>query len=203
MTYSKEEQKEYNRKYYELNKEKISEYRELNKEKKAEYMSNYQKKNKDKVNEYQREYRKKHPEIKREADRRYHNKNKEANNERCRNYYQEHKEESRIYQKEYRRKRRIECKEYLGGKCVGCGTTERLEFDHIDRNLKEYDVGKRVSNSFAYLKPELDKCQLLCYDCHIVKSTINHDREKLAEGYRVSSVDNMGDKIIVILEKIT
>jgi len=106
-----------------------------------------------------------------------------------------------IYQKEARRKKRIECVEYLGGKCVGCGTTENLQFDHIDRNTKSFQLAHKYGNSFAYLKPELDKCQLLCKECHELKSQINHDEKKLAEGYRVSSVEHLDDKILVTLSK--
>jgi 5-methylcytosine-specific restriction endonuclease McrA len=60
--------------------------------------------------------------------------------------------------------------EYLGGQCVSCGSTERLEFDHIDPSTKSYNIGKMWSLSQAKLVSELDKCQLLCYDCHRVKT---------------------------------
>ena len=135
------------------------------------------------------------------ADRKYYLKNKEKHNKQCREYYQKHKEEARIRNNNNRVNMRIVCKEYLGGECVGCGTTENLQFDHIDRNLKEYSVGKRMGNTFAYLKPELDKCQLLCKQCHQIKSQINHDHDKLAEGYRVTNVSRIDDKIVVTLEK--
>jgi len=51
-----------------------------------------------------------------------------------------------------------------------CGTTDRLEFDHIDRTTKKYVIASRVNNKWDNLKEELDKCQLLCVDCHLQKT---------------------------------
>lgn len=33
--------------------------------------------------------------------------------------------------------------EALGGRCVECGATERLEFDHRDPSTKLFSLGKR------------------------------------------------------------
>jgi hypothetical protein len=91
--------------------------------------------------------------------------------------------------------------EHLGGKCVGCGITENLQFDHIDRKQKLFTISKKIhSYSIERLLPEVEKCQLLCFKCHEFKSLINHDKNKLAEGYKVSKIDKLGDKIIVTLE---
>ena len=85
-------------------------------------------------------------------------------------YRELNKEKIREQKREYNKKKRAICLEYLGGKCVKCGTTERLEFDHIKRDTKKYNIAPRVTYNFNYLKEELDKCQLLCAPCHLDKT---------------------------------
>jgi len=58
MPYStKEKKREYDKKWYQLNKEKISKYRELNKENRAEYDKKYRELNKKKISEYNKAQR--------------------------------------------------------------------------------------------------------------------------------------------------
>lgn len=77
-----------------------------------------------------------------------------------------HGETKRAYQREWVRKRR---EAFFEGKtCVKCGSTERLELDHIDRSTK---VSHNIwSWSESRREVELAKCQVLCYDCHKAKS---------------------------------
>ena len=141
MTNSQKEKKaEYDRKWYQKNKEKISEYNQLNKEKRAEYNRKWEVKNKEKRREQKRKYR------------------------------EENKENRLEYAKAHRDKRRAYCREYLGGKCVVCGTTHNLQFDHIKREEKKYNITEKLTIKFDNLKEELDKCQLLCVDCHLEKT---------------------------------
>lgn len=58
----------------------------------------------------------------------------------------------------------------MGGVCVICGSTDRLEFDHIDPTTKTFNIGKMWSASDAVIEAELQKCQLLCYAHHRQKS---------------------------------
>lgn len=60
------------------------------------------------------------------------------------------------------------------GPCARCGATERLEVDHIDPAQK---VSHRVW-SWSRLKREAEllKCQVLCEDCHKLKT--HGDRPK-------------------------
>lgn len=62
---------------------------------------------------------------------------------------------------------------HLGGKCVRCGTTDDLEFDHINPETKSFTITGHLSESWARIQPELDKCQLLCHPCHRDKSVEN------------------------------
>lgn len=58
----------------------------------------------------------------------------------------------------------------LGGKCADCGRTDTLEFDHVDRTIKSFDIGPCYSLPLAELLEELKKCQLLCRKCHKIKT---------------------------------
>lgn len=78
--------------------------------------------------------------------------------------------EMRAYMSDYRDRRRAWARALLGGKCVVCGTTEGLEFDHIDPETKTMSIGKMWHASKARLELELTKCQLLCSTHHDEKS---------------------------------
>lgn len=74
------------------------------------------------------------------------------------------------HQREWTRRRRREALGLLGGRCVRCGATENLEFDHIDPATKSFSIGEFGSHSWADILTELKKCQLLCNACHIDKT---------------------------------
>ena len=58
--------------------------------------------------------------------------------------------------------------EYLGGKCEKCGYDKyigALEFHHKEN--KDFGISARgLCHSWNKLKKELDKCKLLCSNCH-------------------------------------
>jgi 5-methylcytosine-specific restriction endonuclease McrA len=59
--------------------------------------------------------------------------------------------------------------EYLGGSCEICGYDRyygALEFHHKDPTQKDPSWSTSKSRSFESLKVELDKCALLCANCH-------------------------------------
>ena len=87
----------------------------------------------------------------------------------------------------------------LGGKCCGCGTTEDLQFDHLDRTTKSFNIGSNLAAKIEKLEEEAKKCQLLCRSCHELKTLINHDCEHITYGKRVVEVKEEGDRTIVIL----
>ena len=76
--------------------------------------------------------------------------------------------------------------DYLGGKCECCGTTENLEFDHIDPNNKKFCISAYIPDTppgYPYTElvlEEVDKCQLLCKSCH-KKKTYTLDKESILE----------------------
>lgn len=59
---------------------------------------------------------------------------------------------------------------YLGGHCAQCDTIEHLEFDHIDPATKLFCISQKLSKRWVLLVVEVDKCQLLCEDCHFKKT---------------------------------
>lgn len=65
---------------------------------------------------------------------------------------------------------KAKCVSYKGGKCELCGYNKylsALEFHHLDPSKKDFAISKHHSNKFTdELKNELDKCQLLCANCH-------------------------------------
>lgn len=82
------------------------------------------------------------------------------------------------YMKDRWQKRREKAIEYLGGKCVVCGTTTALEFDHIDPKTKIITIARASSFSEERFWEEVNKCQLLCYTHHKQKTnteqTVDH-----------------------------
>jgi len=60
--------------------------------------------------------------------------------------------------------------EYKGGKCVQCGYNKNMKalvFHHINPNEKEFSLSGCHCISWKRIKKELDKCILLCANCHI------------------------------------
>lgn len=68
---------------------------------------------------------------------------------------------------------KIKCVEYKGGQCNKCGYSKcikALEFHHIDPNEKDFNLTKvRIlswDNQKERIIKELDKCILVCANCH-------------------------------------
>lgn len=105
----------------------------------------------------------------------------------CRAHYNE---KMRAYMLERYHRRRAEFVSEWGGKCIDCGTTDSLEFDHADASSKLLDVGKLfTSYTDSKIRAELDKCVLRCTDCHIIKSR-SEDWETVGHGEGISGKRN-------------
>lgn len=89
------------------------------------------------------------------------------------------------YMREYHIKRyyriRNESIESLGGKCNRCGSIEKLQLDHIDPKTKLFEVSTFLSIPLKDFKEELKKCQVLCWECHKIKSILEQGK-KIAKG---------------------
>lgn len=59
---------------------------------------------------------------------------------------------------------------YKGGRCQNCGydrCAEALEFHHIENSEKDFGISARgYTRSWLKIRQELDKCVLLCANCH-------------------------------------
>ena len=74
------------------------------------------------------------------------------------------------YHRLYYYKRRAKMIAYLGVACAHCGSTDQLEFDHIDPALKSFNINENMTLNNPEVRAELDKCQLLCRPCHEAKT---------------------------------
>jgi hypothetical protein len=68
---------------------------------------------------------------------------------------------------------KIDCVNYKGCKCQNCGYDKcmgALDFHHVDPSNKEDGIAelinRKIYKTLDELKPELDKCSLLCKNCH-------------------------------------
>ena len=96
-------------------------------------------------------------------------------------YRQENKEKlalvSKLKQRKTRAANKARAVSYLGGECRHCGlVTDHLavyDFHHIDMKEKEADPGSLLHYSWTRIQKELDKCILLCANCH----RIEHEKD--------------------------
>lgn len=74
------------------------------------------------------------------------------------------------YSTNYRKRMKQKAVDYKGGKCELCGygkSMVALTFHHKDPLLKSYELaGTGLCKSWDRLIIELDKCDLLCFNCH-------------------------------------
>lgn len=64
---------------------------------------------------------------------------------------------------------KLKALEYKGNKCQICGYNKcirSLTFHHIDPNEKEFGIARDTSRNWSKIQKELDKCMLLCQNCH-------------------------------------
>lgn len=103
-------------------------------------------------------------------------------------------EQSRLYRKNhpgfearsvYNRRKRNRQKfiDYAGGKCSRCGYNtciNSLDFHHLDPSTKSFSLCHRnMSKGLESIKAEVDKCILVCANCHReihLSNTKNHTR---------------------------
>lgn len=70
---------------------------------------------------------------------------------------------------DWRRRTKLKAIRYKGGQCVICGyarCVRALVFHHLDPMEKDFGVGTGHCRAWDTLRRELDKCVLLCGNCH-------------------------------------
>jgi hypothetical protein len=167
----------YGKEYYEENKDNIleksrlfyAEHKEEILESRKDYIKKYMEENRDKINRKSQEYKK---------------ANKEKVKESAKRYRIEHQEELKKYRechpkiveknRNNRLKNKIEAIQLLGDKCFICGISYNgnnssiFDFHHKDPKEKENDLSKLFTSPTLSDKAikELNKCVLLCANCH-------------------------------------
>ena len=157
------------------NKERYWKNPEYYREKTHEYNVN----NASKMAETSRAWAEKNPDKVSAIQRRYYLKNKELLTRRT---------------AQKREALKAQCVNHLGGICNKCGLdTNCLAiycFHHRNSAEKNFSISKRRDSTFEAIKSELDKCELLCANCHrkehyldIAKPNkfIKHQRNKKAK----------------------
>jgi predicted transcriptional regulator len=74
------------------------------------------------------------------------------------------------YTSQRRRDIKLRAIDYKGGECQVCGYDKypgALQFHHLDPNEKDFNIAYRGhSRSWKSVKEELDKCIMVCANCH-------------------------------------
>lgn len=89
-----------------------------------------------------------------------------------------------------RRKRKNDAVIYKGGCCIKCGynkSNAALTFHHLEPNEKEFTIShKGKIRPWEELKKELDKCILLCHNCHAEVHEEESTKKKMDEYFATS-----------------
>ena len=103
---------------------------------------------------------------------------RDCQNHHSRNWYGKHKEEQIERVKVNRNRVRYSTREFVWEylkthPCIECGETDPivLEFDHVKG--KDQDIARMVSTGYSLeaIKKEMEKCQVLCANCHRRKTS--------------------------------
>lgn len=74
---------------------------------------------------------------------------------------------------ERKREFKRQCVEYRGGVCIDCGFKGHqavYDFHHLDPTQKDFQFGSIGTTKLNdVVKEELDKCVLLCSNCHRIR----------------------------------
>jgi hypothetical protein len=77
---------------------------------------------------------------------------------------------------------------YKGGKCEKCGyskCTAALDFHHVEPEHKDFAIAKSgITRSWDKIKIELDKCILVCANCHREEHAKEHNEKKEVQNDR-------------------
>lgn len=92
---------------------------------------------------------------------------------------------SYTYLKERGLQRKISFVQKSGGKCSVCGYNKNLSalvFHHLNPDEKRLDLDMRTfgGNSYELIEKEVDKCVLLCSNCHM---ELHHPQFNIGEDF--------------------
>ena len=112
----------------------------------------------------------------REHSRQYYAANREKVLIRTSKYAKEHRVDRNRYRRKQTRNKKAKLVASRGGKCEHCQQSFIhpcvYDFHHIDPTVKEFGIGfalTRTSIPIEDLLKELDKCLMLCANCHRIE----------------------------------
>ena len=105
-------------------------------------------------------------------------KHKADKNKNASAYYRENMREIIEKVQLCRKRRKHDLIAYKGGACFDCGGVFPdvcFDFDHRDVGTKSFEISKRMGHSLGKLFAEADKCDLVCANCHRIRTATNPD----------------------------
>lgn len=111
--------------------------------------------------EYNDRYEQKHPEKAKENRKRYEEK-----------HINQIRKRASTWQKEKGRQNKLKAIAYLGGYCTDCGNEFPpyvYDFHHLDPTIKDSTIAQIMGRKWENIVSELDKCVLLCANCHRIR----------------------------------
>ena len=72
----------------------------------------------------------------------------------------------------------------LGGRCVKCGwqgNQAAFQFHHRNPKEKDFIIGNVANKSWDSIKAEMQKCILLCANCHMIEHSTKGAKKFLEE----------------------
>jgi|ERR1035437_867418 hypothetical protein len=133
---------------------------------------------------YSREYYKKYPQKagdRAEYNKTYYQDNADRISARKKAYYQKNKQARTAHSAQrhaacYSRFAALK----LATGCIDCGYKEHpaaLEYDHLPGTIKTNMVGDLIHGSWERLLEEVVKCELVCANCHRVRTANRHQNK--------------------------
>lgn len=149
------------------------------KEEKAAYAKAYNKANKERIKAESKVYYAANREKKMAYAKAY----REANREETIAYAKAYQKANREELKAKRDERNLIIFNYKGAECNHCGLSEPkhleiYDYHHVDPDTKLYSVSNILKGPIERLRTEVDKCLLLCSNCHR-KEHARLNRERL------------------------
>lgn len=81
---------------------------------------------------------------------------------------------------------KVKAANYLGGRCQRCGYNscfKALTFHHRVSTEKSFTVSQMLDRAWGILRAELDKCDLLCFNCHMEEHCDLDQEARVNTGY--------------------
>ena len=79
----------------------------------------------------------------------------------------------------------------MNSECADCKNSDPrvLEFDHLDPSIKNYSISQMGSYSLKKLKEEISKCEVVCANCHRIRTASQFN-------YRILQVISAGESVV-------